>query len=97
MDAEEFRKFGKAAVDYLANYFENIRERSVLPFVEPGYLQNLLPKEAPKNPEKWEDILEDMERVIMPGVSFEVFCSLTLRVSLSSLFRRRPFMLLFFF
>jgi aromatic-L-amino-acid decarboxylase len=36
--------------------------------VEPGYLQDLIPKEVPQEPEKWQDILADMERVIMPGV-----------------------------
>lgn len=29
MDAEEFRKFGYAAVDFVADYLENIRERFV--------------------------------------------------------------------
>lgn len=33
MDAESFREFGKAAVDYLADYLENIRERSVKLFI----------------------------------------------------------------
>lgn len=27
MDAEEFRKFGYAAIDFVADYLENIRER----------------------------------------------------------------------
>lgn len=27
MDATEFRKFGKAAVDYIADYLENLRDR----------------------------------------------------------------------
>jgi hypothetical protein len=27
MDATEFRNFGKAAVDYLADYLENLRDR----------------------------------------------------------------------
>ncbi|PSN57405.1 Aromatic-L-amino-acid decarboxylase [Blattella germanica] len=69
MDATEFRKFGKAAVDYLADYLENLRDRPVLPSVEPGYLQERIPKEAPQQPEKWQNILQDMERVIMPGVT----------------------------
>lgn len=29
MDAEEFRKFGYAAIDFVADYLENIRERLV--------------------------------------------------------------------
>jgi hypothetical protein len=27
MDSTEFRKFGKAAVDYIADYLENLRDR----------------------------------------------------------------------
>lgn len=27
MDLKEFREFGYAAIDFLADYFENIRER----------------------------------------------------------------------
>ena len=40
----------------------------MLPSVEPGYLQELIPREAPQEPEKWQDVLADIERVIMPGV-----------------------------
>lgn len=29
MDAEEFRKFGKAAIDYLVTYFSTVREKYV--------------------------------------------------------------------
>lgn len=29
MDADEFRKFGYAAIDFVADYLENIRERFV--------------------------------------------------------------------
>lgn len=43
--------------------------RNVVPSVEPGYLQALLPKEAPMQGENWKDILPDVERAIMPGVT----------------------------
>jgi len=69
MDAEEFRKAGKEMVDYVADYLENIRDRRVLSEVEPGYLHKLIPTEAPQEPEKWEDVMSDIERVIMPGVT----------------------------
>nr|BDD85276.1 alpha methyl dopa resistant protein 1 [Ischnura senegalensis] len=69
MDANEFREFGKATIDYIADYLENIRDRPVLPGVEPGYMRKLLPSEAPEEPEAWEDVLKDVERVIMPGVT----------------------------
>ena len=52
--AEEFREFGKAMIDYVADYLENIRDRPVLPNVRPGYLQQLVPTEAPEDPETWQ-------------------------------------------
>ena len=69
MDAEAFRKHGKEMVDYIADYLENIRDRRPLPSVQPGYLRKLIPGHAPEDPEKWEDVFGDIERVIMPGVS----------------------------
>lgn len=68
MNADDFRDFGKSAVDWIANYNENLRERDVLPSVKPGYLSKLLPKEAPEQPDDWKDIMEDIEKHIMPGV-----------------------------
>ncbi|XP_064648973.1 aromatic-L-amino-acid decarboxylase-like [Lineus longissimus] len=69
MDAEEFRKRGKEMVDYVADYLENIQERRVFPTVEPGYLHHLIPDHAPDTPDKWDEVMADVERVIMPGVT----------------------------
>ena len=69
MDVEEFRKRGKEMVDYVADYLKNIRERRPQPSVKPGYLRELIPDEAPRDPELWDDVFCDIERVIMPGVS----------------------------
>lgn len=41
MDAEEFRKFGYAAVDFVADYLENIRDRFV--FYQQVSLRCILP------------------------------------------------------
>lgn len=69
MDVDQFKQFANAMIDYIGNYLENIRDRKVLPDVEPGYLRSLIPSEAPSKSEKWQDILADVERVIMPGVT----------------------------
>ncbi|KAJ8300053.1 hypothetical protein KUTeg_021572 [Tegillarca granosa] len=69
MDADEFRKRGREMIDYVADYLENIRDRRPLPSVQPGFMKELLPDHAPENPEKWEDVFKDIERVIMPGVT----------------------------
>ncbi|XP_034031167.1 aromatic-L-amino-acid decarboxylase-like [Thalassophryne amazonica] len=69
MDTAEFRRLGKLMVDYVVDYLENIEERQVYPDVEPGYLHHLIPTEAPQEPESYEEIMKDVERVIMPGMT----------------------------
>uniref|UniRef100_A0A3B5BD52 Aromatic-L-amino-acid decarboxylase n=1 Tax=Stegastes partitus TaxID=144197 RepID=A0A3B5BD52_9TELE len=69
MDAAEFRRRGKEMVDYVADYLENIENRPVFSDIEPGYLRSLIPTEAPLEPENYEDIIKDVERVIMPGAA----------------------------
>lgn len=69
MDAQEFKEAAHELIDFVVDYVENIRERTVLPSVEPGYLQPLLPNKAPYRREAWSKIMPDIERYIMPGVS----------------------------
>lgn len=56
-------------VEYVADYLEGIEERQVYPSVEPGYLRPLVPSCAPQDPEAYEDIMRDVEKIIMPGVT----------------------------
>ncbi|XP_025203410.1 histidine decarboxylase [Melanaphis sacchari] len=69
MDFDEYRTRGKIMIDYIADYLENIRERRVYPNVLPGYLRNLTPDCAPVEPESWDHIMEDVENIIMPGIT----------------------------
>ncbi|KAJ8778773.1 hypothetical protein J1605_013450 [Eschrichtius robustus] len=69
MNAREFRRRGKEMVDYVADYLEGVEGRQVYPDVEPGYLRPLLPTTAPQEPETFEDIIKDVEKIIMPGVT----------------------------
>ncbi|GFU62127.1 histidine decarboxylase [Nephila pilipes] len=69
MDLEEYRIQGKIMVDYVANYLSNIRKRRVFPDVKPGYMRSLLPDSAPEDGESFSDILEDVEKIIMPGIT----------------------------
>lgn len=59
-------------VDYIADYLEGIERRPVYPDVEPGYLRPLIPTAAPQEPEAYEDIIKDIEKIIMPGVSMSM-------------------------
>lgn len=78
MDSKEFLDFGKAMIDFVANYTDNIRDRNVLADVEPGYLFKLLPEEAPQKPEDWQQVLIDVERYILPGVRHFITCNFSL-------------------
>ncbi|KAK4349428.1 hypothetical protein RND71_032183 [Anisodus tanguticus] len=69
LDPEEFRKQGHMMVDFLADYFHNIKTYPVHSLVEPGYLKKLLPDSAPNQPEPIEKILQDVQRDIFPGLT----------------------------
>lgn len=56
-------------VDYIADYMETINLRRVTPDVEPGYLRDLLPKKAPKKGEEFDEIMHDVDKAIMPGIT----------------------------
>lgn len=43
--------------------------RPVLSSVTPGYLYDLVPPEAPVKGEDWKKVMEDVEKIIMPGIS----------------------------
>lgn len=69
MDTEEFRIRGKEMVDYICTYMKTLNTRRVTPSVEPGYLRAALPEDPPLQPEPWEDVMNDVENKIMPGVT----------------------------
>ncbi|KAJ8981624.1 hypothetical protein NQ317_000852 [Molorchus minor] len=69
MDVEEFRTRGKEMVDYICEYMTNLGNKRVTPDVEPGYLRKLIPSEAPYEPEEWDNIMDDVDKKVMPGVT----------------------------
>lgn len=66
---------GKEMVDFIQQYLTRIRERRVVPDVQPGYMRPLLPSSAPNEPEDWSSIMRDVENIIMPGVRLSPVCS----------------------
>nr|WP_306466649.1 DOPA decarboxylase [Pseudomonas sp. HD6421] len=56
-------------IDLIADYRQNIAERPVMAQVEPGYLKQALPSQAPQQGEAFEAILSDVDRLLMPGLS----------------------------
>jgi aromatic-L-amino-acid decarboxylase len=69
MSAEDFRRYGRELVDWIADYFEHIEERPVLAQVEPGELKAKLPSSAPAEGESMTEILADVDRLVMPALT----------------------------
>ena len=69
MTPEQFRQHGRAVVDWIADYYERIETLPVLSQVEPGQVRQALPAEAPAKGEGFDAILQDINQVILPGVT----------------------------
>jgi len=69
MTAEEFKKFGYQVVDWIANYLDHVEELPVLSRVSPGQIKEMLPDKAPALGESMDQILADVDRVILPGMT----------------------------
>jgi aromatic-L-amino-acid decarboxylase len=69
MTAEEFRLHGREVVDWIADYYENIESFPVLAQIQPGQIRASLPKEPPLRGENFEAILEDVSRLLLPGIT----------------------------
>ena len=69
MSPEEFRRQGHAVVDWIADYHSRIESFPVLSRVQPGEIRSQLPPSAPQKGEPFADILADMERVVLPGIT----------------------------
>ncbi|MFY9528289.1 MAG: pyridoxal-dependent decarboxylase [Candidatus Acidiferrales bacterium] len=69
MTSDEFRRHGKAMVDWIADYYERVESFPVFSQAKPGQIRNSLPAAAPTEGEPFETILGDIEKIILPGVT----------------------------
>jgi aromatic-L-amino-acid decarboxylase len=68
-DLAEFRRAAHAAVDWIAQYLENVERFPVFPRVKPGEIRSHLPARAPESAEPFDAILADLDRVVLPGIT----------------------------
>jgi len=69
MTDEEFRRFGRAAIDWIVEYEKRVESLPVLSRVRPGEIRAALPPAPPDEGEPFEAILGDLDRIILPGVT----------------------------
>jgi aromatic-L-amino-acid decarboxylase len=66
---EEFRKQGHAIIDWIADYRRDVAKFPVMARTAPGDLRRSLPDQPPEDAEPFADIMRDLDRVILPGIS----------------------------
>ncbi len=69
MTAEEFRRYGRQVVDWIADYYERIETLPVLAQVKPGDIRSSLPPSPPEQGEPFADVLADLDRIVLPGIT----------------------------
>jgi aromatic-L-amino-acid decarboxylase len=69
MSPEEFRRYGHAVVDWIADYHARIESFPVLSRVQPGEIRAKLPIGPPVKGEAFDQILADVDRIILPGIT----------------------------
>ena len=69
MNGEAFRRHGHALVDWIADYLEHPDRYPVLARVKPGEITSALPTHAPEEPEPFDAIMADVERILVPGLT----------------------------
>ncbi len=61
MNPDEFRKYGKQLIDWIADYLDQPDRYPVLSRVEPGEVKSQLPSAPPASPESMDAILADFD------------------------------------
>lgn len=69
MTPDEFRRVGAEVVEWVARYLETVEDLPVGSTVAPGDVRAALPAHPPQHPEPWGEILADVDRVVLPGIT----------------------------
>jgi aromatic-L-amino-acid decarboxylase len=65
----DLRRDGAAALDWAARYLERVGDLPVLAQVAPGEIADRLPASAPDRGEPFSAVLEDLDRLLLDGVT----------------------------
>ena len=69
MTPDEFRRCGAELIERIARYMEEVERYPVLSRAAPGSVRARLPRTAPERGEPFADVLRDVDRIIMPGLT----------------------------
>jgi aromatic-L-amino-acid decarboxylase len=69
MSAEEIRENGLKLLDWMQDYYNGIERYPVMSQLQPGDVRAKLPESAPTIGESFDEVLKDLEKIIVPGLT----------------------------
>jgi aromatic-L-amino-acid decarboxylase len=66
---EDLRYHGHRTIDWVADYLSNVECYPVVARTAPGEIAAMLPRSAPEQPEPFEALLSDLDRIVLPGTT----------------------------
>jgi aromatic-L-amino-acid decarboxylase len=69
LSPDEFRRAGRAVVDWVADYLERLESFPVRSRAAPGDVRAKLPAKPPEHGEPLEAVLRDLEAIVLPGIT----------------------------
>ncbi len=69
MTPDDFRQHGHALIDWIADYLEGVERYPVTGRVQPGDIRASLPEHPPTTTEPFGDVMADLDRLVMPGIT----------------------------
>ncbi len=69
MNPDEFRRYGHVLIDWLADHQTDMNMRPVMARTRPGEIRDALPASPPDQPEAFAEVIADLDRLVVPGLS----------------------------
>lgn len=69
MKPDEFRRWGHALVDWVAEYREHVGELPVVSRVEPGFVREAIPEQPPEQAEDFARVIADLDGIVLPAMT----------------------------
>ncbi|MGH3264023.1 MAG: pyridoxal phosphate-dependent decarboxylase family protein, partial [Trebonia sp.] len=69
MTPDEFRRYGREVIDWIADYYERVESLPVGAQVKPGEVRSKLPAAPPEHGERFEAVLRDMDEIVLPAMT----------------------------
>ena len=69
LSPEDFARDGRTVLDWLAAYWRRVEDFPVLCQARPGEIRARLPKHPPENGEPFDEVMRDLDRIVVPGLT----------------------------